>query len=112
MNSSLPPSLTRWPHTHPLAFSAGMFVLMGLIGLAIFWDYRGALAGAVCSAGLSYLWVRPGGIGYRIEVHQQRMRGERDDMGVRPAWLIKAALWVVIAFAMAAAIIYTVDRAT
>jgi hypothetical protein len=89
-----------------------MFVLMGLIGLAVFWDYRGALAGAVYSAGLSYLWVRPGGIGYRIEAHQQRERGEREDMGVRPGWLVKAAVWVVIAFAMAAAIVYLLDRAT
>ncbi len=49
---------------------------MGVIGLAVYWDYRGALAGALAGAGylavLSYLWVRPGGISDRIARHQRR----------------------------------------
>lgn len=85
-----------------------MFAVMGLLGLIIFWDIRGALAGAVYSGGLSYLWVRPGGIGYRIEAHQQREFDERGEAGVRPAWLIKALVLVLVVFAAAAAISYAV----
>jgi len=112
MTSKIPLMATRWARAHPVALSALAFVAMGPLALLVFQDYRGALAGAAYAAVLGYLWVRPGGIGYRIEAHQQRELAERGDLGVRPAWLIKAAVWVLLAFLTAAAIIYLVDRAT
>lgn len=108
MTSSLPPAIARWPRAHPVIFSAGMFGLTGLLGLFIFWDIRGALAGAVYSAVLSYVWVRPGGIGYRIEARQQREFDERGESGIRPAWLIKALVLVLLAAAAAAAAVFIV----
>ncbi len=85
-----------------------MFVLMGVLGLVIFWDYRGALVGAVYSAGLSYLWLRPGGIGYRVEAHQQKVLEERGDVGVRVSWLIRALVIVLLVLVGLALIIYLI----
>ena len=103
-----PHAMTRWSRAYPLAFGAGMFVVMGFLGLLVFWDYRGALAGAICSAGFSYMWVRPGGIGYRVEAHEQRVLAERGDNGVRLGWLVKALAVVLAALALAVAVGYLV----
>lgn len=111
MTPSRAVSTTRWARAHPVAVSAVMFVGMFPIGLLIFWDYRGALAGSVYSAALTYLWVRPGGFGYRIEAHQERERAARGDMQVRIGWVIRSALGVLLAMVLAAVLIAVVAQA-
>lgn len=93
--SNDPPALFRWLRDRPVVFALATALVMIVLGLVIFRDARAALAGGAMSAILIYVAWRPGGFGWSLDARQQHLLEERGDLGVRPAWLLRAALIVV-----------------
>lgn len=92
--SNDPPALLRWLRERPIVFALATALVMIVLSLIIFRDARAALAGGALSVILIYVPWRPGGFGWSLDARQQRLLEERGDLGVRSAWLIRAALVV------------------
>ena len=90
-----PPLPLRWLRVRPERFALATAILMIIAGLVIFSDPRPALAGGAISAVLVYLAWSPGGLGWRLDAHQRRLVENGGELGVRPAWLLRAVLAAV-----------------
>lgn len=108
MRASEPPQALRWLRERPFTFALVMAAVMTVVGV-ICWgnDLRPTIAGALLSALITYLMWRPGGFGWHLEAHQQRLLEDRGDLGVRPAFqagavVVLAALAVLLAVSLAA----------
>jgi hypothetical protein len=102
------PRVFRWLRDRPAVFGLVTFVLMFVIGLRRFDDARVALAGGSISAVLNYFAWRPRGWGWRLDARQRQLLEQRGDLGVRPAWLIRAAIGVVGALCVGVALVYVI----
>ena len=90
-----PPAMFRWLRDRPVVFALVPASVMIVAGLAIFRDLRPALIVGALSAAFTYLAWHPGGFGWRLDARQRQLLEERGDVGVRPAWLLRAGLVVV-----------------
>lgn len=86
-----PLRLFRWLRDRPEVFALVTAAVMIPLGLLTFGDARAALVGGVVSGFFIYVAWRPGGFGWRLDAHQTHLLEERGDLGVRAAWLIRAA---------------------
>jgi hypothetical protein len=85
----------RWLRDRPAVFALFTASVMIVAGLVIFHDLRPALIGGALGAAFMYLAWSPGGFGWRLDARQRQILEKRGDVGVRPAWLLRAGLVVI-----------------
>lgn len=90
------PGTRSWLKEHPVVFAVLVAFIMFAAGNRSFGDLRAAAGAAIYGFLFIYSgYRRPGGWVWRLERHELRELERRDEVGVRPVWLLKAGGIVV-----------------
>jgi hypothetical protein len=80
------------------------------IGMIVFADIRGAVAGGVLSGLFFFLAWRPGGFAYKLEAKNNEALRATGGKAVRWNWLAKQAVVVLAAVAALAVLLLVIDQ--